>query len=144
MSEATIRAQIKALAETISGIGQVHDYKRHSRSIATWLALVRSSGTVNAVIISRRKTEAERLTMPFIKRSHHFELVFIHDIDDENASEKTFQAMLESAFDTFKSQQTLNDTCINVDPLQIVAVDEDDFQTGTLYHVAECLLIWKN
>jgi len=140
MSEATIRAQIKTVLESVSGIGIVHDYRRHSRSWATLKALFASAGTVSAVTFYRVACPADRDTMPTILRRHSFKLDFLRELDDAAATEKTFQALLDAVFEVFKANQTLGGTCQNVDPLQVDAIDTEDIEQ-TLYHVASCTLV---
>jgi len=140
MSESTVRAQIKSTLEGVSGIGRVHDYYRHSRSVAKFLELMRSDNTVNGCMIRRKKTATIRDTMPTLKRTHHFWISFIYEMDDANESEITFQALLEAVFTAFKSDETIGGTCINSDPFQIEDVDELEIGE-TLYHVADCLLV---
>lgn len=140
MSEATVRAQIKSTLEGVSGMGAVHDYYRQSRSVAKFLELIRSDGMVNGCMIRRRKTSTTRDTVATLKRSHHFWISFIYEMDDANASEVTFQALLEAVYTAFKSDITIGDTCINSEPFSIEDVDELEIGE-TLYHVADCLLI---
>lgn len=140
MSEATVRAQIKTILEAVDGIGVVHDYERYSRSLAKWLQLMRSEGTVNGWTIHRQATPSERDNMPTIKRLHHFKITGVYELNDATATEKTFQALLEAIYTAFKSQQTLSGTCIDSGPLQIN--DVDAMQIGeTWYLVGECSLI---
>jgi len=141
MSEATVKAQIKTILEGVSGIGTVHDYIRHSRSIAKFLKLMRSNDTVNGCMIRRQKTSTSRNNdSATLKRIHHFWISFIYEINDANASENTFQALLDAVYDEFKGNYQINNTCVNSDPLQIEDVDEMEIGE-TLYHVADCVLI---
>lgn len=140
MSEATIRAQIKTVVEGVTGVGTVHDWQRHSRSWATLKALYTSSGTVNSFTLYRVSCATERDTMPTLLRSHVFKIDGIRELDDANASEKTFQALLDALFTAFKNNQTLGSTCQNVDPLQIDQIGTEEIE-GTVYHVASCTLV---
>ena len=140
MSEATVRAQIKATLEAVDGIGAVHDYLRHTRSVAKFLELMRAGGIVNGCMIHRSKTPTERDTMPTLRRSHHFWISFIYEMDDAAGTEKTFQALLEAVYAAFKSDITIGGTCINSEPHSIEDVDEMEIGQ-TLYHTADCLLV---
>jgi hypothetical protein len=140
MSEATIRAQIKTVVESVAGIGAVHDYQRYSRSWAALKAMYTASGTVNSFTIYRIGCQTERDTMPTLLRHHAFRLDGIRELDDAAATEKTFQTLLDALFTAFKNNQTLSGTCQNVDPLQIDQIGVEDLEQ-TLYHVASCSLV---
>lgn len=147
MSEALIRAQIKATLETVSGIGVVHDYERYSRSIADFRSIMTKSGstTVNGWVVSRESTESHQATLGpkgQIERTHTFRLAGVYELDDAAGSEKTFQALLDAIFAAFKAVSTLNGTCISHRQIQIdsVTVTKDGELGDDLYHTAELTL----
>jgi len=117
MSEATVRAAIKALLESVTGIGTVHDYRRTSRSLPTILQLMRSGGTVNGWQIYREKMPTGRDSTHTVRKEHHFRIDGIYELDDSAGSEKTFQALIDTIFTKFLTDQTLGDVVINTDPL---------------------------
>ena len=147
MSEATIRGQIKIILQGVSGIGVVHTRRRYSRSRAVFKELMSSGGKVNGCMVYRQATPAERFDVPNITRTHHFKIVYLYELDDESASEDTFQALLDAIFEAFKSNYTLNGTAMNSGPIQIENVDTDIIESekeqvpGTLVHMAELSLI---
>lgn len=148
MSESSVRAKIKTTLSGVSGIGTVHDYERTSRSPATYLELMRPGGAsgslVNGWTIRRRSTASQRAsTNILIRRTHRYEINGIYGpVDDDDATEKTFQALLESIWAAFKSDYTIGGTCENSGQIQIEDVDFLEFHE-TLYHVAaltiECI-----
>ena len=140
MSEETIRAEIKNILEDVSGIGVIHTRRRYSRSRVVFRQLMTSGGIVNGCMIFRQATTAERQELPHIDRYHHYKIIYYYDLDDENASEDTFQALLEAIFEAFKSNSTLNGAAVNSGPIQIEDVDTDYLESekegvpGTLVH----------
>jgi hypothetical protein len=141
MSEATIRAQIKIIMEGVSGIGVVHSRKRVSTSLAGFFKLM-TSGTpamINGWMIHRQATPSERGNMPTIDRFHTYKILGLYDLDDENDSDSTFQALIEAIFDAFKSNLTLNGTALNSDPINIDNIDEDEY-VHRLFHTCELTL----
>ncbi len=142
MSESAIRAKIKTTLQGVSGIGAVHDYDRYSRSLAEFFKLMSggSPAKINGWMIHRGKTPAQRDNAATIQRAHTFTITGIYELDDENASEKTFQALLEAIFEAFKSDITLGGTALNSDPLSIDDVDVDEYG-NRLFHVAELTLV---
>lgn len=140
MSEATVRAKIKTVITAVTGIGAIHDYRRTSRSTTKILNLMKKSGVVNGWTISRVKMTARHDVNLGARKDHHFRISAIYKLVDATATEKTFQALLDLVFTAFLNDQTLGGLCIDTDPLQIDLIDVEEFG-GTLYHVADCLLV---
>lgn len=147
MSEASIRAQIKAILESVSGIGVVHDYERYSRSIADFRDIMTKSGatSVNGWVISRQSTESHQATLGpkgQIERTHTFRIAGIYELNDAAGSEKTLQGILDAIFEAFKAVSTLNGTCVSHRQIQIdsVSVTKDGELGDDLYHTAELTL----
>ena len=146
MSEALIRAQIKAIMETVPGIGVVHDYERYARSLADYFVLMTQDGTINGWSIHREETKSRQITMGLngqIERVHTYRLAGLREMDDAAGSEKIFQAVIDGIFGAFKANHTLNGTAESHDLIQIdeVTVCIEDEYAGTLYHVADCTLV---
>jgi hypothetical protein len=135
MSEALIRAEIKTILEAVSGIGVVHAYERYSRSLAEFFSLMTSGGKVNGWMIHRVSTDSRRETYPMIWRYHEFKIMAIYELDDVNASEVTFQAILDAIFEAFKSKNTLNGTALDSEPVSIDSVETEEYG-NRLFHTA--------
>lgn len=145
MSESLIRAQIKVIMETVSGIGVVYDYERYARSLTDYLTLMMKNGIVNGWVIHREDTKSRQITMGLlgqIERVHTFHITGLHEMDDAAGSEKMFQAILDGIFDAFKANHKLNGTAFSHDQIQIdqVTVCLEDEYGSDLYHVADCTL----
>jgi hypothetical protein len=144
MSEAAVRAQIKTILEGVTGIGPVHDYERYPRSYADLFDLMRDTGgKVNGWMISRESTGSHKVTMGIkgqIERVHTFRIGGLYELDDANGSEKVLQAILDTIFDAFRKNDTLNGTVRETDLLEIQSVDVDAFGDD-MYHIAECRLV---
>lgn len=140
MSEALIRAQGKTILESVSGIGVVHTYERYSRSIAEFLYLMTSGGKVNGWMIHRASTDSKREVYPLIERYHEFKITGLYELDDANVSEVTFQAILDAIFEAFKSNNTLNGTALDSEPVSIDSVDTEEYG-NRLFHTAELTLV---
>jgi len=110
MSLSTVRAQVKIVIEAVSGIGQVLDYERYSKEWSTYTTLFKSGDHINFTQIQRPSFErivhgsdsCERVT-------HNFLLRGAYSLDDENASEKVFQDLVEGICQAFRDIPTLND-----------------------------------
>ncbi|OPY15245.1 MAG: hypothetical protein A4E66_00164 [Syntrophus sp. PtaB.Bin001] len=147
MSEALIRAQIKAILEAVTGIGVVHDYKRYARSIADFRKIMTPTGGtgVNGWVVSRQKTASRQATMGpkgQIERTHIFSISGIYALDDAAGSETTFQETIDAIFEAFKANGTLNGTAISHQQIQVEDVDvTPESELGDdLYHTADLTL----
>ncbi len=147
MSEASVRAAIKTILETVPGIGRVHDFDRWSRSWSRFLELMRElpGGPVNGWMISRHSTSETAETLGGsgglgTVRVHHYEIRGIRTLDDDAASEHDFQALIEAVCDAFRARPDLDGACDSiVGPgneygVQVREVGVDDFDMDTLYH----------
>ncbi len=144
MSEALIRAQIKTILEGVSGIGEVHDYERLSLSLGEYLELM-TTGTgaskkVNGWTIHRESTASEMSDFQKVMRNHTFRIHGIYEVDDDDASEITFQGIVDAIFTAFMAEPDLNGSALEADPINVVSADMDEF-AGRAFHVAELSLV---
>lgn len=149
MSEALIRAQIKTIMESVSGIGVVYDYERHSRSLATKLFLFKSGGIINGWEFSRTKfdPDPETETDASIDWDYSYLISGYYELDDENASEKVFQAIIDGIKNKFADKRTLNGTAITCQPVIGGLIDSDTIDSqgrGDLYHYTHMILVVKD
>jgi len=144
MSESLIRAQIAVILATASGIGVIHDRRRYSDSWDAWFTLMTSGGKVNGWTINREETPAAYDTNATIARRHSFTIMGFYEINDTDASETTFQAILDSIFTKFAGNRTLNGTAQNSGPINIEYVRVDlfgDELVNRLLHMAQLTLL---
>lgn len=146
MSEALIRAQIKVVMETVSGVGIVHSRRRYGNSLADLLRLLTHGGKVNGAMIYRESTSSRKATAGIggkYERIHKYVIIWMYQIDDAGASEDVFQALLDASFDAFKANGTLNSTAQYHDQIQIESVTVTDLKEygQDIYHTAELTLV---
>lgn len=152
MSESLIRAQIKAICETATGIGAVHDYPRTPRSLADFFSLMRSAGIVNGLAFYRQSFENRHKVLGVSvmggpvttqkERIHRFVFAGICQVDDAAASANVVQDLLESLADQFDANPTLNGSADSHDLMQVSAVYySDPGEYGeNIYHLFEASL----
>jgi hypothetical protein len=144
MSESLIRAQIKTIMESVTGIGAVHSRERHSKSLATFINAMTSGGIVNGWTIQRQAVEQRRVVLGigsgYIERSHDFRIMGIYVLDDSADTAATFQVLIDAVLDKFIINPTLNGTATHSDPIQVNTIDDQDFGDQR-YYVAEMVLI---
>ena len=153
MPLATIRPQIKALIESVAGVGVVHDYERYSADPATVLAFFQ---TVEGQPLKGWFFKLARRD-EFTKSNKRSLLVYTFDVSalyseaDAAATEKTFTDLIMAVCDKFRllANVTLAGTCERTDteagPLAGrtgLQVDSIEYLrlSGTLVHFARMKL----
>lgn len=118
MSVANIRAQIKAILETVTGIGVVHDYERWAVNWADILSQFKPSNQakINGWMITRTETEERVHAFGQNQAVHSFLIRGVYSLDDSEASEKTFQDLIEAIRERFRSNFNLNGSCQSIYP----------------------------
>jgi hypothetical protein len=148
----TIQDEIKNILEGVSGIGMVHDYERWADTWEKLLELFRDSNKkINGWTFTRRTTKRQRTTLGETEKAHIFVLQGIYSLNDADGSEKVFQNIIENVVEAFDENQTLNDTCLSINPdwgpmdgavgVQVDLVENRMFgKTKILCHFADCRL----
>ena len=138
MSLSTVRAKMKTVIESVSGIGQVHDYKRYVHDWASYKELFAKNQKINTWEIQRVHTESD----PFggsggrEDRMHNFVVRGFYAVSDDLASEKTFHELADLIIDAFRNKPDL-DGVANILNFPITADFTDTMFGGVLCHVAE-------
>lgn len=135
---AKILDAIVGTMNSVPDVGPVHRYERTSRSPAKFLELMRDGiNRTNGWTVRRRSTASRRgASNIVIERVHVFEInAMFGPVDDLEASEETFQGILESIYQAFRVDYTLGGACLLAGQVQIEDVDLIEFH-GTLYHFA--------
>jgi hypothetical protein len=142
MSETAIRAGIKTIIEGVSGIGPVHDYERIAESIAAQEELLTDTNKiVNGCMICFVETTFLNLNMPVVDLSHIYEIHFIREVDDANASSNTFNAVLHAAFLAIARSININDAAMKIDSLKKTS-DTIDIGKGQFHYGIIDLVVW--
>ena len=103
MSDATIRASTKALMDTVTGIGMVHDYSRWAadeQALRTLFQKV-ANGPLHGWEITRRGFQEVRITGDKYKITHDYLIVGHYAIRDSAASEKLFNVIVDAVNQKF-------------------------------------------
>lgn len=113
MSLSAIRDQIKAILESVEGIGVVHDYERWAVDWNKILELFKPArqDKINGWMITRRSTDERVEVFGRNLVSHTFLIRGVYSLDDGASSEKTFQAIIEAIRTAFRSRFDLNGAC---------------------------------
>ena len=135
MSYANIRDYLKTKLQAVDGIGVVHDYDRWA---ADWAALVNlyvSNDKLNGWHITRKATGEAWKSLPVVERAHTYEIIGIYALKDADASEKTFQDLVEKVMEELRFDFTLGGNCQQTGPLKLETLEPRMFGS-VLCHVA--------
>lgn len=149
MSLSDIRDQIKTILAGVDGIGVIHDYERWAADWGKFLDRYKdAAGKINGWTITRTKTPENSDTASHVTRIHHFTIRGVYGLKDEDASELTFQDLIESICAAFRAKYRLNDTAANTEPVQVEVVENRMFGTVLCHYceltvTAEEILAWS-
>lgn len=117
MSEAAIRAKIKTTISGVSGISLVYDYVRWAASWGDFLDLFKTDANkINGWVFSRKSSPTLQRTIGEIERAHVYVVRGYYGLKDEDATEKTFQALVEAVQAAFFTDETLGGACETTRP----------------------------
>ena len=150
MSLPQIREQIKAILSGVPGIGVVHDYERLAIDWSKFLERYKDRDErINGCAFAREKWQERQETLGETEIAHVFVFRRIMGMKDDQATGITFDDHLEDMRRAFRNNQTLNGTCLTIDPdwgpmagaigLQGDVIEPRMFG-NVLCHVAECRL----
>ncbi len=124
MSLANNIEAIKTILQGVSGVVNVYDTVRNWQTEKQFLDGARNpAGGVQFWFLTRESTEAEDLGPQFTARRHTIALHAYAGVNDAAASEKSFQALLESAVAALGANRKLNQTARHSRPAEVRAVD---------------------
>lgn len=145
MSLDTVRTEMKAVIETATGIGKVHDFERYTRDWRQYERLFTKEQRVNVWQIERpsftRFVHASKGPTNGVERViHNFTIRGFYAIFDQFESEKTFQDIIESICQAFRNKPDLNGKAemIKISPdSPVTGSITKEFLGAVLCHMAE-------
>ena len=136
MSYTTILAEIKEELSAASGIGTVHDYERWCNNQADFETLYKSGSTINGWTITRSNSLQDWDAAQHVWRNYTFVVRGYYSLDDSAATEKTFQALIDSVMNGFDTKVTWEGTATLGGPSQLM-IQEHRMFFGHLCHYCE-------
>ena len=136
MSYSTILALIKTQLEAVTGIGKVHDYLRLSDNLEkSGIELFTSNQILHTWMITRVSMPAVANTSFQVERRHEWDLIGFYQINDSEATEKTFQALCDTIMDKFDSGDNvvLDGNTDQEEPAQLVSFEAVDYMGVTCH-----------
>lgn len=150
MALSDIREQIKTIISAVPGIGVVHDYERMAADFNKFISLYQDAdGRINGCAFAKEKRLKGFSPGGIPELAYSFKFVRIMGLQDAEATGITFDDHLEALGDAFDNYETLNGTCLTINPdwgplqnsrgLQIEIIEPRMFG-NVLCHYAECRL----
>ena len=143
MPESLIRTQIYTILSGVTDIGKVYDYERWAADWTTFINLFKTTVAdieqIRGWEIGRRAAPEKVATLGRNERGHTFVIRGYMRVNDAQASEKTFNALIEAIADAFRSNLEINGTAEHHDFLQAEIIEHRNFG-GVLCHYAELVL----
>lgn len=105
---APLRDRLKAILESVSGIGPVYDYQRHVESEAELKTLLVSGSRLHfwCVTLAPDEKFVEQRGAGNMSKAHvYFAIRGYYALNDANASEKTFIDLVEDVLDALRAQR---------------------------------------
>ena len=107
-----IRTQIKSVIESVITSGKVYEYERLADTWEKTISLYKTTGgKYHGWTISRQQTATQAERYRIKHRAHIFRIQAFYSLNDVDASELTFQDLLESVEAAFDVDKTLSGTC---------------------------------
>jgi hypothetical protein len=143
MSWATIREAIAADVEDVTGIGQIHEFLRHTTFWDEYIKRHKKDGRINNWEITRRSL-AQKLfavqnldsTEPFFHDDHEAVIIGRMALNDDKETEKTFQDVIDGVVTKFRQNNQLGGIAIIPQQPQVPIIEHRTFG-GTLVHYTE-------
>lgn len=124
MSLANNILALKTILEGIGGVANVYDVVRNWKTEKEFRKAARTaSGEIQFWLLTRESTEARDLGPQLTSRRHTIALHGYYGVNDSAASEKTFQALVESVAAVVGADRRLNSTARHSGPAQVRTVD---------------------
>ncbi len=144
MSYATVLKQVKTILEAVAGVKNVHDYRRHSKFWDEFFKKhVGTEKVVNSWEITRtemaqdiRAVQGAGGNEPFYFDTHFILITGYFTVNDENATEITFQDLVDAVVAAFRVKPLLNNATIIPKEAQAPSIGHTMFG-GVLVHTAE-------
>ncbi len=141
MSLVNIRTEIKNILNTVTDVGVIHDYERWTTDWNTLLSMFKPAGKdyIRGWMITRQAAQEGVSTQGVggdNQRIHRFVIKGIGSLKDDQATEKTFQDLVESVCQKLRENPNLNNTAEESDPPQVLTVEVRMF-SQILCHYAE-------
>ena len=117
MSLDAIREQIKVILSGVAGIGIIYDYERLSVDWNKYLDLFKDKdGRINVLMFSLEKSQKGQTSQGEQEKARIFRFRGIMGLKDAEATGILFEDLVDRVQAKFDDYETLNDTCLTINP----------------------------
>lgn len=137
-----IITEVKGILAAVNGAGKVNAYRRAVSADVDLLAAYKddATGMIRGWDITRESTASEDHTVGATQELHTIVMRGFMSVNDANASEKTFQDLIESVRAAFRAKRNLNGSAIDSTPMQARTVSAATIG-GVLVHYCELTIV---
>jgi len=136
VSLADVTTETASILKLVPNIGRVNEYRRAVQSEADFRALFVADGRVLAWDVTRESTISEARTVGATYERHLVVVRGYMGVKDADATEPTFQALIELIRATMRGKRNLNSKVLDTTPMQARLVGAATIQ-GVLCHYCE-------
>ena len=141
MSLATNIQAIQTILQAVASVENVYDTVRNWQTEKQFRDGAATPGGIQFWFLTREATAAEDLGPRLTARKHTIALHGYTAVSDAAASEKTFQALIESVVAALGADRQLNQTARHSGPAQVRAVDFRIVSNVLCHHVEIALVV---
>jgi hypothetical protein len=145
MSESAIRTAIYNIVSNVTDIGKVYDYERWAKDwdvfINFFKATVNGVGQIRGWEIGRKPPITEDYSCT---KKHTYFIRGYMAVKDSSATEKTFNALIESIAAAFRAVKDLNNSAMGHDLIQVEALDTRMFGSVLCHFTELTLTVYEN
>lgn len=143
MSETAIRQQIFTLISGVTNIGKVYDYERWANDWGVFIQMFKTTvggkDQVRGWEIGRKRAAARYDDNAEETTTHEYLLRGYMGVRDADATEKTFNALIEAVRGRFRFDFTLGGNCESAGPVSVELIETRSFGS-VLCHYCELSL----
>lgn len=140
MSLDAVKAMVKALLDSIPGMGRTYPYEVHASQASDIRALCAINGIINFWTIARERTPENRLASRANERHYGLVIRGYYSLGEHGASEEVFEALVESICTVFRDKPALQGAAETSEPVQVDRPDPHRYLGEVLCHYAELRL----
>jgi hypothetical protein len=116
--------EVQSIVKAVTNVGSVHAYRRAVQTESDFLDVYKdeATGMIRAWDITRESTASEDHTVGATQESHLIVLRGYMSVSDKDASEQTFQNLIEDVRAALRMKRNLNAKLLDTTPVQARSV----------------------
>jgi hypothetical protein len=138
MSESAVRQKVFEIISAVPNVGKVYNYERWAVDWNKFINLFKdtASSRILGWEICRGGMQSQKIDVIEESRTHGFKAKGYMAVNDAQASDIEFNAIIEAICNAFKGNHTLGGTCLDAGPVAVPIIEPRMFGS-VLCHYAE-------